>query len=184
MVCKPTSTAKTRARRAAGFTLAEVMVAMSIGVMVLAAAVVLWAYATRTCATLLNYVELSIAGKNTLDTMSREIRNATAVKSCTASQLIIFDPDGVQVAYDYNAGNKALTQTKGAEIKILLKECNAFQFKMYQRTPANGTDALTETTSTNTAKVVQMQWTCGRMLTGDTTNVQSQLSAKVVIRSK
>lgn len=182
MVCKPTSTAKVR--RAAGFTLAEYMVAMSIGVMVLAAAVVLWAFATRTCATLLNYVELSIASKNTLDTMSREIRNATGVNNCTANQLVILDPDGVQVTYDYSATDKALTQTKGAEIRILLKECSAFQFKMYQRTPASGTDVLTETTSTNTAKVVQMQWTCGRRLTGDTTNVQSQLSSKVVIRSK
>lgn len=182
MVCKPTSTTKTR--RAAAFTLAEFMVAMSIGVMVLAAAVVLWAYATKTCASLLNYVELSIASKNTLDTMSREIRNATDVKSCTASQLVILDPDGVQLTYDYSAGNKALTQTKGAEKKILLKECSAFQFKIFQRTPGNGTDVLTETLSPSTAKVVQMQWTCGRRLTGDTTNVQSQLSAKVVIRSK
>ena len=91
MVCKPTSTTRTRSK--AGFTVAEFMVAMSIGVMVLAAGLLLWAYASRTCATLLNYVELANASKTTLDGMSREIRNATVVQSCLSNQLVVLDPD-------------------------------------------------------------------------------------------
>ena len=183
MVCKTTSISRIEARRAAAFTLAEYLVAMSIGTMVLAAAVVLWAYASRNCATLLNYVEMSIASKNALDGMSRDIRNATGVNSCSANQLIVRDPDGVQITYAYHSDTQTLTQLKGAETKTLLSGCSSFQFKIYQRTPAGGTYDLTETTSTTLAKVVQMQWTCGRRLTGDTTNVQSQVSSKVVIRS-
>lgn len=182
MVCNHTSFAKTK--RAAAFTLAEYMVAMSIGVMVLAAAVVLWAYASRTCAGLLNYVDMSISSKNALDRMSREIRNAIAIKSCTANQLVLYDPDGVLVTYTYKTGNQSLTQNKAGETTTLLRECSAFQFSAFRREPQSGSDALTATTDTNYMKVVQMQWTCGRQLTGDKTNTQGMVSSKVVIRSK
>ena len=182
MVCKPTST--TRTRGTAGFTIIELMLAMSIGVMVLAAGLVLWAYATRTCATLLNYVELSNASKMTMDGMSQEIRNATVVQSCQSNQLMVLDPDGIRITYTYDPNAKTLTQVKSNATTTLLTECSSFQFDYYQRVPTNGTYDLIATTSTNTTKVVQMQWTCGRRLTGDTTNMETQRTGRVVIRSK
>ncbi len=182
MVCKPSF--PTKARHKAGFTLPEYLLAMSIGVMILAAALVLWAYASKTCAALLNYVELSASSKNTLDRMSREIRNAKVVNACSSNQLSLLDPNGVPVTYDYHGDSRTLTQMKNSATQTLLSECSFFQFKIYQRTPTNGTYDLLETTNINTAKVVQMQWTCGRRLTGYTTNMESQLSSKVVIRSK
>ena len=183
MVYKPTSTASPIRSRAAAFTLAEYMVAMSIGLMVLAAAVVLWAYASRTCAQLLNYVTLSASSKNALDQMSQEIRNATAVQACSINRLIVNDPSGTNIDYAYDGTLRTLTKTKGGQATTLLSGCSSFRFSFFQRTPTNGTYDLTTTTSTNLVKVVQMQWTCGRRLTGDKTNFQSQVSSKVVIRS-
>ena len=72
MVFNRTSCAK-RFRRA-GFTLAEYLVATSIGLLVLAAAMVLWAFGSRTCASLLGYVELSSTSKNALDRVGQQIR--------------------------------------------------------------------------------------------------------------
>ena len=181
MVCKPTSTTRTRSK--AGFTVAEFMVAMSIGVMVLGAGLLLWAYASRTCATLLNYVELANASKTTLDGMSREIRNATVVQSCSSNQFIALDPDGIRITYTYNPDAKTLTQVKSNVTTTLLSECSAFQFSYYQRVPTNGTYDLIATTSTNTAKVVQMQWTCRRKVTGDKSSIEAQLSSQVVMRN-
>src|SRR5256885_5678602 len=100
MVCNRMSFVK--ARRAAGFTLAEYMMAMSIGMLALAAAVVLWGYASQTCATLLNYVDLSIASKNVLDRMSLEIRNARSVKLFSSSQLVLFSTNGTTISYVYH----------------------------------------------------------------------------------
>ena len=182
MVFKPTSCIKRG--RVRGFTLAEYMVALSIGLIALAAVCSLWAYASKTCAVLLNYVDMSTTSKNALDRISQQVRNARSIQSISTNQLVLFDPDGQQVTYSYDSTNKTLKQIKGAETKKLLTDCSSLQFSLYQRTPTNGSYALYTTSSTNTAKVVQMQWTCSRKLTGDKTMTESQVSSKVVIRSQ
>ena len=182
MDCNTTSCVS--AARSKGFTLAEYMVALSIGMLALAAVAMLWGYGSRTCAVLFNYVELSTQNKNALDRISQQVRNARSVQSVSSNQLVLFDPDGQQVTYAYVATNKTLTQTKGAEVRTLLTDCTSLQFSLFQRTPTNGSYNLYTTSSTNTAKVVQMQWISGRRLTGDKTQTQSQVSSKVVIRSQ
>ena len=72
MVFKPTSCIKRG--RVRGFTLAEYMVALSIGLIALAAVCSLWAYASKTCAVLLNYVDMSTTSKNALDRISQQVR--------------------------------------------------------------------------------------------------------------
>lgn len=173
-----------RARGVAAFTLVEYMVAMSIGLIVLAAACVLWGFASMTCAGLLNYVDLSMTSKNVLESVSREIRNAVAVQSFSASQLVLLNPTNQQVTLTYDSVSQTLKQTKGTEQKILLKGCSSFQFKVFQRTPTFASEALSMATDTNTAKVVQMQWTCARKLTGEKRNVENVVTSRVVIRSK
>jgi prepilin-type N-terminal cleavage/methylation domain-containing protein len=191
MVLQPTCPPRRKSRR--GFTLAEYLIATSIGLLALAAALVLWAFATRTCATLLGYVELSNASKNTLDRMSQQIRNAKSVVSCSSNQLVILVPAGTNldsVMFDYDSPGKTLKQTTvrknppGREVTTLLTGCSSFQFSVYQRTPIPKTFALNTDWKTNTAKVVQMQWTCFRQLTGDKNTVDSQVSSKVVIRNQ
>src|SRR5436190_24065683 len=79
-------------RRTRGFTLVEYMVATSIGLLILTVGIVFWAYATRTSASLLGYVDLSATSKNALARMSQQIRNAQAVKSCSESKLVLQIP--------------------------------------------------------------------------------------------
>ncbi len=160
------------------------MVAMAIGMMALAAVCVLWGYGTRTCAVLFNYVDLATSSKNAMDRISQQIRNARSVKSCTATDLVLFDPDGQQVTYTYSPTNQTLVQTKGTTTRTLLTGCTALEFNMFQRTPTNGSYNLYTTSSTNTAKVIAMKWTCGRKLTGDVKETETQMSSKVVIRSQ
>lgn len=171
-------------RAGAAFTLVEYMVAMSIGMIVLGAACVLWGYASMTCAGLLNYAELSMSSKNALENISREIRNAVGVQSFSASQLVLIDPSRQPVTLTYDSARQTLTRTRGTEQKTLLQGCSSFQFRVFQRVPAYASDTLSDAASTNTAKVVQMQWTCARKLTGDKQTVENLVSSKVVIRSK
>ena len=182
MVCNPTSCDK---RPCAGFTLTEYLVATSIGLLVLAAALVLWAFASQTCASLFGYMELSSTSKNTLDQVSQQVRNAKRVISCSETQMVIIDPDGATNRITYDAGRRRLVSTRGLTSSILLQECTNFQFRVYQRTPMHGTyELLTNGWSTNTAKVVQMQWVCSRAVTGDKGAVESQVSSKVVLRNQ
>ena len=176
------SSITTKSRRAAAFTLVEYLFAVAVGVMVLGAGTLLWAYASKTCAALLNYSELSMSSKLAADRMSQEIRNAIAVKSFSSNKIELIDPNGTNVTF-VRLGDK-LYQQKGLTSKLLLTGCNSFQFKVYTRVPTTGSDALTEATTTATAKVVQMRWAARRQLTGDQDNVNNMVSANVVIRTK
>ena len=191
MGSNPTSRAKSHQR---GFTLVEYMVATTIGLIVLTTGLVFWAYASRTSASLLGYVDLSTTSKNALDQISQQVRNAQQVKSCSEQKLVLKVPGATgtnihTMTYAYDGSNKWLQQIFAQnntvrETKTLLTECTNFQFTIYQRTPTNGSfQLLTNAWSTNTAKVVQMQWTCVRKLTGDKNMIESQVSANVVMRN-
>jgi hypothetical protein len=160
------------------------MVATSVGILVLASAVVLWAYASRTCASLLGYVDLSSSSKNALARISQQIRNARSLQSCNATQLVLLDPDGLkaEIAYDHKA--KSVVRVKNTVRTTLLTDCTNFEFVVYQRTPFSNTFLLqTNAWNTNTAKVVEMRWICHRRVTGDKGSVESQVAAKVVMRT-
>jgi hypothetical protein len=173
------------AKRRTGFTLAEYLVATSIGLLVLAAALVLWGYASRTCASLLGYVDLASNSKIALARVSQQIRNAKTVTSCNATQLVIVDPDGQKALIAYDPTAKALVRVKNSVRTTLLTDCTNFQFSVFQRTPiSNSFQLYTNAWNTNTAKVVEMRWICHRRVTGDKSSVESQVSAKVVIRNK
>src|SRR4051794_1510697 len=90
MVFKRTSRRNLRA-----FTILEYLVATTIGVMVLAAALLLWGYASRTCAMLYAYVEMSGTSKIALDRMSQTIRNSRKVLVCSPTRLTLTVPSQV-----------------------------------------------------------------------------------------
>jgi hypothetical protein len=188
------ATSHTNRRGRAGFTLAEYMVATSIGLLALSAALVLWAYGTRTCAALLGYLELSSVSENALDLMSQQIRNATSVKSCASDALVLAIPSPTgpgtdTVTFAYEADKQAVTRTtvtasNAKEKKTLLTGCRSFKFLVYQRTPQTKSFELYPTGyTTNTAKVVEMQWSCFRKLTGDKNVIEDDTSAKIVMRN-
>jgi prepilin-type N-terminal cleavage/methylation domain-containing protein len=192
MVFRHTSCAKRRR----GFTLVEYMIASTIGLMVLSAALVLWAYASKNTASLLGYIDLSTTSKNALDRMSQQIRNAKAVRSCSKNQLVLIVPGGTStdpwtMTYAYDSTNRLLRQIYSPgllatkESTTLLTECTNFAFTVFQRTPTSNSFMLyTNGWSTNTAKVIEMQWTCLRRITGDKSSLEKQVSAKVVIRNQ
>lgn len=190
MVCNPTSCA----RRRGAFTLVEYLFATSIGLVVLTAALLLWAYGTKTCASLLGYVELAQSSKLALDRISQQVRNARQVESCSPTSLTLLIPGftGVhphRMIYSYDSTNHVLRQTfkknpGHGETTTLLTECTNFYFQVFQRTPSNNFVLHTNAWNTNTAKVVQMNWTCIRKVTGSQSAIEKQVSAMVVIRNK
>jgi prepilin-type N-terminal cleavage/methylation domain-containing protein len=183
MVFNRTSCAKHSGRR--GFTLVEYLVASSIGLLALGAALVLWVFATRTCASLLDRMDLSNASKIALDRASQQIRNAKSIKSCSATELVMRDATNGEITLTYDAGAKELIMRRGTTRTKLLTQCTNFQFSIFQRTPLPASFNLsTNAWNTNTAKVVQMAWTCSRKLTGDKSSAESQVSARVVIRNQ
>jgi type II secretory pathway component PulJ len=188
MVFKLTSHRNTR-----GFTILEYLVATTIGVMVLAAALLLWGYASQTCATLYAYVEMSSNSKIALDRISQTIRNSRKVLACSATRLTLTVPSQITTntaRVDLVYTNQALIQTTAeagqtTQTKTLLTGCTNFEFLVYQRTPQTNSFTLTTNGfSVLTAKVIQLRWRCTRALRGDHDIIENQVSANVVIRSK
>jgi hypothetical protein len=151
--------------------------------MILAATCVLWGFASENFAAVLNYVDLTNASKNALERMSREIRNARSVSSCSATQLVLLDLDGNEVKFTYDPGGKALTQAKSGRNTTLLTGCDSLRFSALRRKPAAGSYELLPLTNLRNCKVVQVQWACSRRLSGSRQNTERQVCAKVVLRN-
>ena len=160
----------------------EFLFAISIGILVLAAACSLSGFAGHTFVSVLNYVELSNDSKNALDRMSQAIRNAASLKSYSSTKLVFADLDGNEIQFAYDPTLKTVTQTKGGVNTVLLRGCSSFKFSIYQSSPTkNSYDLLTATT--NTCQVVQIQWACSRKLVSSRENTERQVSARMVMRN-
>jgi hypothetical protein len=171
-------------RRRAGFSLVELLIAMGLGFVALGAVSVFWIYASKTCAAVLNYVDLADKSKMALDQMSMEIRNARSLTSLKSDEVVFQDQDAQEMRYTYNSTNKTMTQTKAGRQKVLLTGCDFFQITGYQRFLTNGTFALSSTTNTPLCKLLQVNWLCSRELAGSKKNSERQVSAKIVIRNQ
>jgi prepilin-type N-terminal cleavage/methylation domain-containing protein len=184
MDCKPTLNSKRRRR--AGFTLMETMVSLSIGLMLLTATVALWASASRSFAG-----DLTNRSKLALDTMSREIRNAQSVLACSPHELVILTANGDELTFAYKENLLTLSEilkpaggsATAPFTNTLLTRCSSLGFSVFQKHPVGGTYDQYPAADKTTAKVIQIQWSCSRPLTGSRSNTERQISAKVVIRN-
>ncbi len=69
-------------------TLVELMIATGLGTVVLSAVMALTIFSARSFAAVTNYVDLDVKSRAAADRMSQEIRQATNVLTCNATQLI------------------------------------------------------------------------------------------------
>ncbi len=169
-------------RRVGGFTMAEFLVASGIGVLVLSATAALWLYSSNSFAAMLQYVDLNNRSQAALDHLSQRIRRAQSVKEIKKDQLKLIDADGEEIKWKYDDKKRILTQKKGEQDEVLLSECDDLKFSCYQRTPIGGTYDQHPVATEDTAKVVQIEWTCSRKLYGSNARTEAVRSAKIVLR--
>lgn len=201
MECTITSSAPRTKTRNGGFTLLEAVVAGGLSTIVLAAIASYGIFSSRSFTAIGNYVLEDMSGRNVLDTMSRDIRQADGCDTnapqftSTNLTLLMTDPTSGQpytISYNYYATNGTLTRTytntvaNVVQTSVLLTNCSSFAFSYYQRTPANGTwDAFpVDTSRPDECKVVQMSWSCTQKVLGRLVDSEGLQSAKVVIRKE
>lgn len=186
-----TSTKFGNRRREAGLTLMELMVAMTVGMIILAiiGSVSLWS--SKSFAAMANYTDLDNASRNALDRLTREIRQVRGLISYsetgTQKELALLDDDGQPIYFRYNPGSQTLSRTKSGTSEILLRECNALSFSLYQRNNVSNTfnqySVASGTNAALTCKVIQVNWVCSRrLLPTELINSESVQTAKIVIR--
>ncbi len=180
MDCKTTFI---RNRPRGGYTLVEFMVSAALGT--LALAVICWAtlYGSRAFAAMANYLALDQQSQQTLDKMSREIREADHLTSFASNDLTFVDNTGATVEYNYNTNAQKLYRITGGVTNAYLTNCDSLYFSIYQRTPiSNSFEPYSTTTYTN-AKVIELDWHCFGNLNAASANTESIQSAKIVIRN-
>ena len=196
MECKTTYTKG----RSTGTALAEWVIAVGVGGLLLAVIASFSADSARFFITLSNYVDLDRQSRLAMDRMGQEIRQAERVTAYAADKVTVLVGSN-QVTYAYFADRKRLTRQVGnATPQTLLSGCDSARFDIYQRQPTN-VDLTTGASqilgllpisltpvyavaTVDNAKIVQLSWNCSRSILGKTANTESAQFARIVIRKQ
>jgi hypothetical protein len=176
-----------RKNRQCGTTIAEMLVGTAVAGICIAIIAVFSMFAFRSFAAMGNYADLENQSRNALDHMTMDIRQTFGLVTNSATELDFEDaPDHQTLKYIYDPQAQTLTRVKSGKYYKLLDNCTALHFDLYQRNTINQTyDQYPITTDPRVTKVVQVTWTCQRMLFGSKLfNTEVVQTAKIVIRKK
>lgn len=171
-------------RRQSGMTLVEILVASAISAIVITVVMTLTIFATRSVKAMTNYTELDQASRNTLDLLTRDIRQASKLDVFAANKIVLRNPlpDNSTCTYLYTAGaNGTLVRSNSSGVQVLLKGCDSLTFKISNRYPSN--DFMFYSATKDTAKLIDVSWKCSRKIKGEKLNTESIQTAKIVMRN-
>jgi prepilin-type N-terminal cleavage/methylation domain-containing protein len=182
---KPSSHHTDNKRSLSGFTLLEMMVAMGLGSIILAAACSFFIFCSKSMAGLSNYYDLDRTSRNALDVMTANIRQAHHLIGFATNQLVFTNENGTAFSFTYNASNQTLVATNNGERTVLLTNCDLMNFYLYSGVNTNAGFGFYSTTNISNAKLIEVQWHCYRLTYGATTNADTEniQSAQIVVRN-
>lgn len=169
-----------------GMTLAEVMVAVGVGTMVMLLVVLIFMTSSRSFAAMGNYINMDRASRSALDQMTRDIRRANGLTSFTSNKIVFaWDVAGAtNLTYTYDAATRTLTQSKtGQANKMLLTNCDSLTFSMWKNTPLSG-GTLGTASTVSEAKAIGVAWKCSGTILGKKLTTEDMQQAQIVIRNK
>src|SRR5215469_5963180 len=117
-----------------GFTLMEMMVALMAGLMILASVVYTSISLSHSMVAISNYYQLDTSSRQTLDVMSRDIRNAGALTSYNTNAITMSGTNfaGVPYSFSYNwdGSNMWRTYSNATEFTttLMLSNCAYLAF--------------------------------------------------------
>lgn len=181
MECKITS--RTRARRR-GFTLPEMLAGLGLSGFLVAVISALTLFSGINFACIANYAEMNTASVNAMNSINYDVRRADAATSYSTNSLTVSNQTSGLVTFTWSPATKQLTRTASNSTTVLLKNCDAFKFIPFQRTPLSNSISQYELTSTNdgTAKAFFATWTCSRTVLGNKITTDSTSAGRVVLR--
>lgn len=183
--CRTTSTDPAQQPRAtAGFTLAEVVVALGVAGIIAAALVTLAVSSGRSLAEMINYVDLDHHNRIALDVLTRDVRQMRYLSQQDTNAISFVDQNGQVLTLGYSSRDRTLTRTYGAQTNTLLKDCDFLRFDIFQRTPRTNSFTLFPAGALTNCKVLTVTWSCSRSLFGLPANQEAAQTARIVLRNK
>jgi hypothetical protein len=174
----------TRCRLASrqGFTLIETMISMITGSVILGSVLFTCCVSNSSMIAIGNYNNLNQASRNTLDIMSRDLRNTAVVTSLSSNQVTVSNTiTGDTINYSWD-GTNAFTRTINGVRTVMLTGCDALFFNGYQRNPTNDLQFLPASTVSQ-VKLINVSWRCSRKVLGAKLNTDSVQTAQICIRN-
>jgi hypothetical protein len=177
---------------ASAFTLIEMLMSVGLGAVLVTAVTILFINGSWSFAAMGNYQDLDAKSTTTLDTYSKEIRNASAVVSYNSSTLILTNATaGTRTTIAYNSTARTLVMTKvwaspsSTEVKTNLTGCDSWTFSLFNRVPKfSSTNIAFSVTNAAACKLINMTWKCSRTIRGSKLNTETVQTAQVVLRNK
>ena len=159
----------------------EILVTSLIASIVLTIVATLTIFATRSVLAMTNYAELDQESRNTLDVLTRDIRQAAGLSSFAANKIVLRNPDSTTCTYTYNQSLGTLTRSNSSGSKVLLDNCDQLAFRISTRNPSN--DFQFYQANLATAKLIDVSWKCSRQIKAQKVNTESIQTAKIVMRN-
>ena len=123
------------ARAKRGFTLAEVLVTLTLSGVVLAASTGSLLFLAKSSRGMTNYQEMNLASRFTLEEFASDARMTVNVVSAssTAVALEVYNSVGstTNVTYAYNAGAGTFTRTVGGATQVLLEDVEELELNYF-----------------------------------------------------
>jgi hypothetical protein len=165
------------------------MVATSLFSLAAAGLASLYIFSARSFAALSDYAQLSKENRIAMDTLTKEIRQAKQVTSCSTNppSITIVRGDGLNVTYSFDAARQQMTRdVSDGTHQVLLNNCSLISFNLCQRNPIGGTYNIYPTATDNwktTVKVIQLSWKTAAKVSNQTVSENIQ-TARIVIRKQ
>ena len=178
-----------RRRTADGFTLIEMLTSVGVGILLMGVVMVLFLDGSMSFVAMANYQDLDEKSTTTLDTLSKEIRNATGLVAYTNGVSLVLTNSTAgtltTLTYDSTAGTLVMTKT-GLAARTCLTGCDMWTFSIYSKAPnPNSTNIIFyAATNAQACKLINMTWTCSRNICGTKMSTESVQTAQVVLRNE
>lgn len=184
-------------RRNAGFSLVEMLIAVTIATSVIGVVAVISVDTALHYAAIGNYVTMADQSRNAMDMISREVRSSNALIAFSTNTPVYLELSNstsstITTIY-YDNTNSYLSMSKtGQSNRVLLTQCNFWTFSLYNRHPLINSNDIYFYPSTNYSgqvdasrtKVINMSWKCTRSVLGTKLDSQSVQTAQVILRNK
>jgi Tfp pilus assembly protein PilW len=175
------------AKTAAGFTLVELMITVAISVFVIASIVTLAVISAQNYVATSNYTQMNDQSRNAMDRISREIRNASALISAIPNTSLVLTNanNNTTISITYNSSAHTLTLTTNQVTTATLTGCTMFRFELFQRQPDTNNVSYTQNApDTGSCKVINLYWSCSRLIVGSKLSTDLVQTAQVMIRNQ
>lgn len=178
---------RTSRRTRRGFTMVELMVAATLGTIIMAAVMSAFLFIGRSSIMLRNYADLETQARNAMETFAQDVRMSSAVTWASETAVTMSVRSGgadLPVRYVYDGSARTFSRTFNGTTTVLISNIRSFAFSAYS-IDTEPVSLASPNAATNTAtKQIQIAMETERINPVLALTTNKVISARFVLRNK